>query len=101
MEKAEAFKNHQCQEIRCLGCAGMQEIMRERLAEQLKEYPTVQTAAAKCVFFRVGDDVGAVHSEPESHGDRIFVNIVPGTEDEMKKLAAIWGMSFPRAWSLS
>ena len=40
----------------------MQKIVRERLAEQLKECPTVQTAAGKCVFSRVGDDVGAVHS---------------------------------------
>ena len=39
----------------------MQKIVRERLAEQLKEYPTVQTAESKCVVFRVGDDVGAVH----------------------------------------
>ena len=28
-------------------------------------------------------------SEPESDRDHIFVNIVPGTENEMKKLAAI------------
>lgn len=101
MSKLEPHKNHRCREIRCLGCSGMQEVVRERLAEELKSYQEVQTAFGECAFFRVGDDVGAVHSEPKNHSDRVFVNVVPGTEDEMKKLTNMWGMEFPRAWSLS
>ena len=101
MRDAPEFRDHACREVRCLGCAGMQEVVRERLAEKLREYEVIQSAAGECAFFRVGDDVGAVHSEPESHGDRVFVNVVPGTEAEMKNLASMWGMEFPRAWSLS
>lgn len=101
MKETDAFRDHQCREVRCLGCAGMQEVVRERLAEELKDYPIIRSAAGECAFFRVGDDIGAVHSEPQSHGDRVFVNVVPGTEAEMRRLTANWGMSFPRAWSLS
>ena len=39
-----------------------------------------------CCFFRLGPDIGAVHSEPPQGGDRegmdrVFVNVVPGTEE--------------------
>jgi hypothetical protein len=33
-----------------------------------------------------------------SHGDRIFVNVVPGHEADLKCLMAKWGMEYPRAW---
>jgi hypothetical protein len=49
-------------------------------------------------FFRLGDDEGAVHSEPVCDTDRIFVNVIPGTEEELTSLMARWGMEFPRAW---
>ncbi|KAJ5743058.1 hypothetical protein N7533_010160 [Penicillium manginii] len=60
--------------------------------------PTVQSRQGECVFFRVGEDEGAVHSEPRSHGDRVFVNVVPGDERDLRCLMAKWGMEFPRAW---
>ena len=50
------------------------------------------------MFFRVGEKEGAVHSEPRSHGDRIFVNVVPGKEVDLKCLMTKWGIEFPRAW---
>jgi len=58
----------------------------------------VQTRSGECVLFRVGEDKDAVHSEPESHGDRIFVNVGPGHEAGLQSLMAKWGMEYPRAW---
>ena len=92
--------SHNCSVIRCLGCAGMQENVRERLAFELRNYRVVQAAPGECAFFRVGDANGAVHSEPESQTDRIFVNVVPGQEEVLRRLAGRWGMEFPRAWSM-
>ena len=91
---------HQCRTVRCLGCAGMQEAVRKRLAETLAGYKVVQPNVGECSYFRVGDDHGAMHSEPPIPGDRVFVNVVPGNEAELRKLMGKWGMSFPRAWSL-
>ncbi|KAA8648523.1 hypothetical protein EYZ11_008819 [Aspergillus tanneri] len=85
----------------CLGCATAAEDVRMRLAHQLKGYDTVQTQPGECVFFRVGSDDGAIHSEPRmDRDDRIFVNVVPGTEEELRTLLQRWGMEFPRAWCL-
>lgn len=99
IERSEAG-NHQCQVVRCIGCAGMQEAVRLRLAEKLQDDKVIQAAAGECAFFRVGDETGAMHSEPPNHGDRVFVNVVPGTELELKRLTSRWGMEFPRSWSI-
>lgn len=72
--------------------------MRVRLAEELKGYEVVQAQPGQCAFFRVGEKEGAVHSEPAASGDRIFVNVVPGVEADLRCLMAKWGMVFPRAW---
>lgn len=78
--------NHQCKAVRCLGCAGMQEVVRKRLAEKLANYKVFQPGVGECSFFRVGDKNGAMHSEPPISCDRVFVNIVPGSELELRKL---------------
>lgn len=39
-----------------------------------------------------------MHSEPRSNGDRIFVNVVPGLEEDLRCLMSKWGMEYPRAW---
>jgi len=90
--------DHICLSIRCLGCASSAETIRTRLATDLKPHGIVQARMGECVFFRVGEKEGAVHTEPRSHGDRIFVNVVPGSEVDLKCLMAKWGMEFPRAW---
>lgn len=89
---------HVCLSIRCVGCASAAETVRARLATDLKPHRIVQAQKGECVFFRIGEDEGAVHSEPRSHGDRIFVNVVPGDEMDLRCLMAKWGMEFPRAW---
>ncbi|KAJ5794643.1 hypothetical protein N7457_001242 [Penicillium paradoxum] len=89
---------HICLSVRCVGCAMAAESVRAKLAVELGGYGTVQAGPGECVFFRVGEDEGAVHSEPQSHGDRIFVNLVPGHEADLRALMAKWGMEYPRAW---
>ncbi|OOQ91202.1 hypothetical protein PEBR_01379 [Penicillium brasilianum] len=109
-----AHPDHICLSIRCVGCASAAESVRATLAAQLGGYRkaggtygggldceregVVQARRGECVFFRVGEDEGAVHSEPMSHGDRIFVNVVPGCEEDLRCLMAKWGMEYPRAW---
>lgn len=90
--------DHVCLSVRCVGCASAAETVRTRLATDLKPHGVVQAQSGECAFFRVGEEEGAVHSEPRSHGDRIFVNIVPGEECDLKCLMAKWGMEYPRAW---
>ncbi|KAJ5752119.1 hypothetical protein N7520_009036 [Penicillium odoratum] len=89
---------HICASVRCLGCATAAESVRSRLAVELGDHEVVQVQSGDYVFFRVGRDTGAVHSEPMSNGDRIFVNVVPGDEGDLKSLLARWGMEYPRAW---
>lgn len=43
------------------------------------------------VFFVVGDDkIGAVHSEPKKHENRLFFSILPGDESEIEELYLRW-----------
>ncbi|KAI1269458.1 hypothetical protein F5Y18DRAFT_414458 [Xylariaceae sp. FL1019] len=94
--------DHECASIRCLGCAATADAVRERLAKELKSMDTRQATLGECAFFRIGQDSGAVHSEPcMSGGDRIFVNVVPGKKEELNSLMTKWGMSFPRSWSIA
>lgn len=93
-----ANPGHICLSVRCVGCAMAAETVRTRLAVELGHHGIVQARSGESVFFRVGEDEGAVHSEPRSHGDRIFVNVVPGHEGDLESLMAKWGMEYPRAW---
>jgi hypothetical protein len=91
--------DHECASIRCIACAATSDAVRERLAAELEPMGTMQTKAGECALFRIGQEKGAVHSEPcMSSGDRIFVNVVPGKEDELSNLMTKWGMIFPRSW---
>ncbi|KAI3319152.1 hypothetical protein HD806DRAFT_539531 [Xylariaceae sp. AK1471] len=91
--------DHECTSIRCIACAATSDAVRERLAAELGPMGTMQATSGECAFFRIGQEKGAVHSEPAmSGGDRIFVNVVPGKKDELNHLMTKWGMSFPRSW---
>ena len=74
------------------------ESVRRRLALELEDHAIVQACPGECVFLRIGEEHGAVHSEPVASGDRIFVNVVPGSDEELMRLMRRWGMVFPRAW---
>ncbi|KAI1780750.1 hypothetical protein F4818DRAFT_451094 [Hypoxylon cercidicola] len=91
--------DHACTSIRCAGCAAAADAVRERLCRELAPLGHVRARPGQCAFFRVGEARGAVHSEPGmGGGDRVFVNVVPGTGDELAGLVARWGMGFPRSW---
>lgn len=103
-----ASTEHECISIRCVGCASAAETVRDQLAHGLSRYGVQVAAPGQCVFFQVGRDTGAVHSEPRMSGlgedgevdsrGRIFINVVPGTEDELRGMMDKWGMQFPRQW---
>ncbi|KAI1175168.1 hypothetical protein F4777DRAFT_551556 [Nemania sp. FL0916] len=91
--------DHECSSVRCIACAATSDAVREKLSTDLKPMGVAQAASDECAFFHIGQANGAVHSEPcMSGGDRIFVNVVPGREDELRKLTTMWGMNFPRSW---
>jgi hypothetical protein len=92
---------HACAGIGCLDCTAASLRGREWLAEALHEYDVEETQLGQCALFKAGEDEGALHSEPPwRRADRIFVNLIPGTKDEMKEMMGRWGMEFPRDWSL-
>lgn len=99
-KQAESEKrgDHTCASMRCLGCLEAVESVRHRLARDLADDEVESPRYGEVAFFRLGDEEGAVHSEPPCHEDRIFVNVVPGSKDELSSLMARWGLSYPRAW---
>lgn len=92
--------DHVCTSIRCLGCATYAETVRHDLAQCLHQESIESSAYGEVAFFRTGDRVGAVHSEPKCDTDRIFVNIIPGTDEDLKALTTRFGISYPRAWCI-
>ncbi|KAF2113789.1 hypothetical protein BDV96DRAFT_578331 [Lophiotrema nucula] len=90
---------HTCSSFRCLGCLDAVEAVRHTLAEQFMHEEVERPKYGDVAFFRLGDTEGAVHSEPACNIDRIFVNVVPGSEEELKSLMARWGLNYPRSWS--
>lgn len=108
-------EEHVCRTFRCLGCAEMADAVRVKLAEEVEKaaLEVVQMGTGEVSIFRADGDGGggvdrekngggaAMHSEPSmSGGDRVFVHVVPGTEEEVRKLVEGWGMEFPRDWSV-
>ncbi|EPS37945.1 hypothetical protein H072_8387 [Dactylellina haptotyla CBS 200.50] len=101
LEVKNTCAEHTCTSVVCLGCASMAEHVREKIAERLKDSKVVQAGEGDCCFFKVGQKEGAVHSEPKMQCERVFVNIVPGKEEELREVMSRWGMEeFPRAWCL-
>ena len=99
-KKESAKHEHVCSSIRCVGCFDTGEAVRASLAIALADEETVYARYGEVAFFRVGVEEGAVHSEPKCDVDRVFVNVVPGTEEDLRKLMKRFGMGFPRSWSL-
>jgi len=96
-----ASTDHTCLSIRCVGCASAADAVRHELDQTLAQFSHEAAEPGECAVFKVGRDSGAIHSEPcmsEGTDGRIFVNVIPGTEDELKSLLERWGMEFPRQW---
>lgn len=100
-KRAECEKRgaHTCSQFRCLGCQDAVEAVRQTLAEKFAKQAIESPAYGEVAFFRLGDEEGAMHSEPACHTDRIFINIVPGTKSELAALLGRWGLEYPRAWT--
>ncbi|KAL4732168.1 hypothetical protein ACLX1H_001176 [Fusarium chlamydosporum] len=99
--RKNASTDHECLSIRCVGCATAADAVREELAATLGDLGTEAASEGECTVFKVGRNFGAVHSEPcmsEYSSGRVFVNVVPGTEEELGELMGKWGMEFPRQW---
>jgi hypothetical protein len=96
--------SHVCTSFRCLGCADIAESVRQELVRELQGMETVQVRNGEVAVFNVDgynacDGEPAMHSEPAlSGGDRVFVHVVPGREEELRRLVEGWGMEFPRDW---
>ncbi|KAI7764548.1 hypothetical protein LZL87_003753 [Fusarium oxysporum] len=96
-----ASTEHECISIRCVGCAAAADAVRDELATVLRPFGAEAAEMGECSVFKVGRELGAVHSEPcisEGDSGRVFINVVPGTEDELRVLMRKWGMQFPRQW---
>ncbi|KAK3292949.1 uncharacterized protein B0H64DRAFT_476574 [Chaetomium fimeti] len=100
VRRAERGREHVCCGVRCVACGRTSEVVREEVRVGLEGREVVQPREGEMVFFRLGGREGAVHSEPRIGCDRVFVNVVPGTEEELRGLMGRWGMEFPRSWSL-
>ena len=73
------------------------EVMRKILARKFEGWQTVQPRFGEVALFKVGSNGAAVHSEPNSLGDRVFISVLPGTEAELRDMAQRWGMPWSRA----
>ncbi|KAF2734339.1 hypothetical protein EJ04DRAFT_393702, partial [Polyplosphaeria fusca] len=96
---ALSARPHPCFSPRCTTCLDALDAARHVLATSFSSLPTVSPPPGSLAFFRLGDAEGAVHSEPACAEDRVFVNVVPGSEEELRGLMGRWGMGFPRSWS--
>lgn len=96
-----AKREHACSSIRCAGCGDTGDAVRQLLAASFANLTPVQGTYGSVAIFKIGND-GAVHSEPscKDEGGRVFVNIVPGTEEGLRKLMDRFGMEWPRSWSM-
>ena len=97
-KECEKRVDHVCTSIRCVGCSDAGDVVRQTLMEALCNEQVVSPAQGEVAFFRIGDEEGVVHSEPRCNVDRIFVNVTPGTEVDLRGLMGRWQMGFPRAW---
>ena len=75
----------------------LEDKQRMNLAERLDEWERVQLKFGECARFRVGNGEAAVHSEPDSRGDRVFVSVLPGRESELREMAERWGCPWGEA----
>lgn len=93
--------SHSCTSTRCLGCSTTHTHLRYRLASSLSQLPVDTPRIGEIAVLKTGWEDGAVHSEPPCGVERVFVNIVPGGEEGLRRVAGRWGMGWPRAWVLN
>ena len=68
---------------------------RQLLDEYVKNLETVQLTNDQIGIFTVGKiPKSAIHSEPNINSKRLFFSVVPGSADDIKKLATAWNEKF-------
>jgi hypothetical protein len=74
----------------------LEDELRPQLGEALAHLPIASPGPGEYAVFRVGSPPpnAAVHSEPPTHEDRIFISVLPGTEAQVRELAQRWGDEF-------
>jgi hypothetical protein len=90
------FENH---EAEVKEARRLQDKRRMSVAKRLDGWERVQPSCGEYARFRVGSGAAAVHSEPDSRGDRVFVSVLPGTEGELREMAGTWGCTWDDALS--
>lgn len=96
--KRSLQRAHACTTVSCAACGVAAAEVRERLNTEFVGVEPVSAGQGRCAVFRTGE---AVHSEPPmGEGDRVFVNVVPGTEEGLRGLMESWGMGFPWCWAM-
>ncbi|KAF2437066.1 hypothetical protein EJ08DRAFT_11967 [Tothia fuscella] len=91
--------DHSCSSFfRCTSCMLTTKIIQQKLNPALERLETTQAMAGQCVLIKTGEQYGTIHSTPPIPCDRVFVNIIPGTEHELRTLTAKYGMGYPRDW---
>lgn len=59
---------------------------RQRVASRFPEQETIKTKTHQGVFFIVGNDYAAVHSEPDITEERIFISIMGATDEQIEEM---------------
>jgi hypothetical protein len=95
-----ALNTHACTTTHCPGCSATSTQIRTHLSTSFAHLRPVQAAQGEIAIFRTGEKEGAIHSEPKHGEGRVFVGVVPGSEEGLRGLMGRWGMGFPRAWCL-
>lgn len=87
---------------RALAAAGvdknvMHRVDREKLADLFAGCGEVGINTGQAIRFSWGRDDSPIHSEPDwSGGDRVFVSVLFGSEDEIREMCAIRGEEYGR-----
>jgi hypothetical protein len=97
----QAHERHlPCSSVQCRTCHEVTKNTERLLDDALSGFEIEKAQEGQVVFIRTGDLEGAMHSVPHISEDRVFVNIIPGTESELRRLTKKYGMEYPRAWNL-
>lgn len=64
--------------------------VRKQVDALVGHIPTETVKPGEGAFFVVGSPRGAVHSEPPTHEQRLFLSVVPGSKDQIEELRRDW-----------
>lgn len=75
----------------------MHRVDRKKLADVFSAWGEVEINMGQAIRFSWGRDDSPIHSEPDwSGGDRVFVSVLFGSEDEIREMCSIRGKEYGR-----